>query len=76
MCFAWVGWLTLDPLACRSQARQARTDSIPNLVKTQDSNAQLFFALLTRHTDELMPIVYTPTVGQACLSFSHVFQPR
>lgn len=42
----------------------------------RDVNARLFYALMIRHTDELLPIVYTPTVGQACLSFSHIFMPR
>lgn len=42
----------------------------------RDVNAQLFYALMIRHTDELLPLVYTPTVGQACLSFSHIFTPR
>ena len=42
----------------------------------RDVNARLFYALMIRHTEELLPIVYTPTVGQACLSFSHIFTPR
>jgi malate dehydrogenase (oxaloacetate-decarboxylating) len=43
----------------------------------QDSNETLFYALLGAHLEEMLPIVYTPTVGEGCESFSdHWAKPR
>ena len=37
----------------------------------------LFYALLESHLEEMLPIVYTPTVGQAVQQYSHIYQnPR
>ena len=43
----------------------------------RNTNEDLFFQLLTRYTAEYMPVVYTPTVGEYCQRFSHIFRyPR
>lgn len=43
----------------------------------QDTNETLFYALLVRNIEEMLPLVYTPTVGEGCQRFSEIWRkPR
>ncbi len=73
--------LRLDEQAVRSyeQFRKQPTDLAKNVFLTalHDRNDVLFFRLLVDHLPEMLPVVYTPTVGQAIERYSHEYRrPR
>jgi malate dehydrogenase (oxaloacetate-decarboxylating) len=72
---------TLDEqVARRVQALRAQPAGFQQysfLRDLQDSNETLFYALLARNIEEIMPLVYTPTVGEGCQRFSEIWRkPR
>jgi malate dehydrogenase (oxaloacetate-decarboxylating) len=48
-----------------------------NMRDLQDNNETLFYSLIAEHVEELLPIVYTPAVGEGCQRFSEIWRkPR
>lgn len=72
---------TLDDLVARLYAEYCRLPEPMRrhtfLRNLQDRNEIQFYALLSRHVEEMLPIVYTPTVGDAVKRFSQIYRyPR
>ena len=70
--------LTLEVQAAKvKSAIDLKTDPLEKhtfLAELQDRNEVLYFRILMDHLEELAPIVYTPTVGRACLRFGSIFR--
>jgi malate dehydrogenase (oxaloacetate-decarboxylating) len=75
------GHMTLDQQAGRVYAQYQRqgSDLARNVLlnEVHDRNEVLFYRLLADHLSEMLPVVYTPTVGQAIEQYSHEYRrPR
>ncbi|MFK0033588.1 NAD-dependent malic enzyme [Pseudomonas monteilii] len=69
---------TLEQQVARAY-RQFREASGPlekhvYLRSVQDRNETLFYKLVESHLEEMLPIIYTPTVGKACQEFSRIYR--
>jgi malate dehydrogenase (oxaloacetate-decarboxylating) len=63
--------------AYRAFARYDEADHLGRhiyLRQLQDTNEVLFYKLLSQHIDEMLPLVYTPTVALACQQFSRIYR--
>ena len=78
-------WGLLPPAICTIEQQLRRTyenfqakptdlERFIYLTSLHDRNETLFYRLVLEHIDEMMPIVYTPVVGQACQEFSHIYR--
>lgn len=72
---------TMEEQLARVEENYARCgddlDRYLHLIGLQDRNETLFYRFGLDHLEEVLPILYTPTVGQACQRYSHIYRkPR
>lgn len=59
------------------ESLRRKTDSLEKyifLIGLQERNRSLFYRLVMENLEEIMPLIYTPTVGRACEEYGHIFR--
>ena len=71
---------TIEEQKARAYAQlcafQSDIDKHIYLRNIQDTNETLYFRLVNDHLEEIMPLIYTPTVGLACQQFSKIYRRK
>ncbi len=66
--------LQLERVLANIRRKNSEIEKYIFLSALQSRNERLFHRALIDNIDELMPVVYTPTVGQACKEFAHILR--
>lgn len=56
------------------RTKSANIEKYIFLSALQDRNERLYYHIIMNHLEELLPIIYTPTVGEVCMRFSHIYR--
>ncbi len=64
----------LDRVLTNLRRKQKDIEKYIFLSALQDRNERLFYRLVIDNIGEIMPLIYTPTVGQACKEFANIFR--
>ena len=55
-------------------SRETAFGKYSNMRDLQDNNETLFYSMIEHYTEELLPVVYTPAVGEGCQRFSEIWR--
>ena len=70
--------ITMEMQVMRAMENLARKESDLEkyifLMAMDDRNERLFYRVVMEHLEEMMPLIYTPTVGRACQEFGHILR--
>jgi malate dehydrogenase (oxaloacetate-decarboxylating)(NADP+) len=71
---AFDGDLHLERSLMQLRSKDKNLEKYIFLSQLKHENPNIFYKLCLEHMSEITPIIYTPTVGDACVNFSHIYR--